>query len=98
MPSCLFDAAVIPDGEGAAELLTGLGHAVEFVKDQYRHCKAILALGAGRAVLEKATIPLDGDDPALILGPGGKPAATKQFVAALAQHRNWDRAMDPPAV
>jgi len=44
-------------------------------------------------------IPLDGDDPALIVAsPGKAAAATKSFVAALAKHRNWDRAMDPPPV
>jgi len=51
MPSCLFDAVVIPEGEVSAEALAALGHALEFVKDQYRHCKAILAVGAGRRLL-----------------------------------------------
>jgi catalase len=99
MPSCLFDAVVIPDGELAAAALRELGHAVDFVKDQYRHCKAMLVLGTGRALLEKAGIPLDGDDPALILAPGGKEAAaTRLFIEAIARHRNWDRALDPPPV
>ena len=99
MPSCLFDAVVVPDGEGSAASLSSLGHAVEFVKDQYRHCKPILALGAGRALLEKADLPLDRDDAALLVSAPGKDApATKAFLAALAKHRNWDRAMDPPPV
>ncbi len=69
------------------------------MKDQYRHCKAILAVGAGRSLLEKATIPLDGDDPALIVAqPAKLAAATKSFMAAIAQHRNWDRAADPPPI
>ena len=33
-----------------------LGHAVEFVKDQYRHCKALFAIGAGDEVLRRAGI------------------------------------------
>jgi catalase len=99
MPSCLFDAVVVPDGEASARALSSLGHAVEFVKDQYRHCKAILALGAGRALLEKAGVPIAADDPALIVVPAAKGGAgTKAFLAALAKHRNWDRAMDPPPV
>lgn len=99
MPSCLFDAVVVPDGEASAGTLSSLGHAVEFVKDQYRHCKAILALGAGQALLEKAALPLNPDDPAVIVVPAGKAGAgTKAFLAALAKHRNWDRAMDPPPV
>src|SRR5690606_14844815 len=46
MPSVLFDAVVIPDGAG--EALASLGHAVEFVRDQYRHCKPILDLGTAK--------------------------------------------------
>jgi catalase len=99
MPSCLFDAVVVPDGDGAAASLAALGHAVEFVRDAYRHCKAILALGGGRALLEKANIPTDEEDPALLVAePGKATAATKAFVAAIAKHRNWDRAVDPPVV
>ncbi|MFL5374677.1 MAG: catalase [Myxococcales bacterium] len=99
MPSCLFDAVVVPDGEEAVSSLAALGHAVEFVRDAYRHCKAILAIGSATALLEKAGIPTDEDDDALIAAdPGKLPAATKTFVAAIARHRNWDRAMDPPAV
>jgi catalase len=98
-PSVLYDAVVIPDGAESTDTLASLGHAVEFVKDQYRHCKAILALGTGRALLEKAMIPLEADDPALILaGPGKGAASMKAFMAAIAKHRNWDRAMDPPPV
>ena len=96
MPSVLFDAVVIPDGTAS---LASLGHAVEFVKDQYRHCKAILAVGAGSALLEKAGISLEEEDPGLIVAEPGKAAAgLKSFIAAVAWHRNWDRAIDPPPV
>jgi catalase len=98
MASCTFDAVVIPDGPVAAKTLSGLGHAVEFVKDQYRHCKAILAVGAGKALLEKAMVPMNADDPALILVPRNSQAATQVFLVAVGKHRNWDRAADPPAV
>ena len=67
MPSCTFDAVVIPGGADSAKTLTTLGQALEFVKDQYRHSKAILTFGAGKSILEKAMIPLDGKDPALIV-------------------------------
>jgi catalase len=99
MASCTVDAVVIPDGPAAAQALCELGHAVDFIKDQYRHCKAILALGAGRALLEKASIPMEADDPALIVAPGGQSrAAIESFMEALAKHRNWNRATDPPPV
>jgi catalase len=99
MPSCLFDAVVVPDGATAAEALCELGHAVEFVRDAYRHCKAILAIGAGEQLLEEAGIVIDEDDLALVVVPAGQgPKGVKGFVQAIAQHRNWDRAMDPPPV
>lgn len=99
MPACLFDAVVVAGGEGAAQALSSLGHALEFVKDHYRHCKTILAVGAARTLLEKAMLPLDGDDPALIVAAQGKAApALQAFLAALARHRNWARALDPPPV
>jgi catalase len=91
LPSVLFDAVVVPDGNGAADQLSLLGHALEFVKDQYRHCKAILALGAGQKVVEGAGVLADPSDWALAQD---LPA----FVKAVARHRNWDRAVDPPRV
>jgi catalase len=99
MPSCLFDAAVIPDGKEGIAAMSQLGHAAEFLKDQYRHCKAILAFGDAHALLEAAGIPAEGDDPALIIAEkDGAAEAIDSFVAALAKHRNWDRAADPPKV
>ena len=56
-PSVLFDAVVLPDGAGAVRALAADGRVLEFLKDQYRHCKPILALGAASALLEKAGIP-----------------------------------------
>lgn len=55
-PEVLFGALVVPDGSGAVQALAGNGHTIEFVKDQFRHCKSILALGAGRELLEMAGI------------------------------------------
>jgi len=99
MPSCLFDAVVVPDGAEAVEALCELGHAVEFVRDAFRHCKPILAVGAARSLLEEAGIVPDEDDPALIVVEGAQAAkAVKAFVQAIARHRNWDRAMDPPPI
>ncbi|MDQ3025179.1 MAG: catalase [Pseudomonadota bacterium] len=99
MASCLFDAMVVADGDGSVQSLCELGHALEFVKDQYRHCKAILALGAGTELLEEAGLPIGEDDAALIVAPpGDSRKALDRFVTAIGKHRNWDRAMDPPIV
>ena len=57
-PSVLFDAVVLPaDGE-AVDALCLNGRALEFVKDQYRHCKTVMALGESSKILRKAGIPL----------------------------------------
>ncbi len=92
MPSVLFDAVIVPDGDAAAEELRSLGQALEFLKDQYRHCKAILMMGAGEAVLGEAGIPLDDESDWAIV------RELPAFMAAVGRHRNWDRAIDPPAV
>jgi catalase len=46
MPSVLFDAVVVPDG-ASAKALEKLGHALEFVRDQYRHSALILSDAPG---------------------------------------------------
>jgi len=92
MPSVLFDAVVVPDGDGAADELTTLGQVREFLRDQFRHGKAILMLGAGERVVAEAGVPVnDGSDWALVRD-------IDTFIAALGRHRNWERPTDPPRV
>jgi catalase len=104
MPAVLFDAVVIPDGEDAIEQLTVDGRTLEFLKDQYRHCKPILAIGDGGAdALALAGIPkalLSGDaDPGLVLTTADDIASgTEAFVTALGQHRHFARETNPPRV
>ncbi len=102
-PSVVFDAMVLPDGAAAVERLGADGRTLEFLKDQYRHCKPILVLGASASLLEKAGIPPklpDGKaDRGLIVAAAGKgKAALDSFVSALAGHRTFERESDPPIV
>ena len=101
MPSVLFDAMVLPDGAAAVATLGADGRALEFLKDQYRHCKPILVLGAASALIEKAgvpkTLPTGQPDPGLILAVPGDRAFTA-FTTALASHRVFARETDPPRV
>jgi len=96
-PSVLWDGVVVPGGDAA---LAALGQAVDFVKDQYRHCKAIAVLGAESALVERAmlpaTLPDGSDDRGLVMAASGDVAAA--FIAALARHRHFERETDPPAV
>ena len=99
-PSFLFDALVLPDGVKAVEKLARNAATLEYVKDQFRHCKTILALGASRRLLEIAGVAgRVGKDPGLISAEAGKATqATAAFVAALAAHRHPSRDSDPPRV
>jgi len=99
-PSVLYDGVVLPDGAAAVEALLANGQALEFVKDQYRHCKTILAFGGAAAILRAAGIPEtlpDGTaDPGLVVDATG--AGPDVFIAALAKHRHFARETDPPRV
>ncbi len=100
-PSVLFDALVLPDGAAAADALGKVGHALEFIKDTYRHCKPILALGSGERLLDAAgipkTLPGGGDDPGILRIADVRRAA-QAFTAAIARHRHFERYSDPPRV
>ncbi len=100
-PAVLFDAVALPDGTKAIEALLKDGHTLEFLKDQYRHGKTILALGTSSTLLTGAgiatTLPSGAKDPGILsLGTDGFNA--KAFIAAVARHRHPVRDMDPPLV
>jgi catalase len=102
-PGFLFDALILPDGLEAVAALAQDGHTMEFIKDQFRHCKSILALGASRELLVKAGLPVSLDKSlaqggtGLILAEAGEmKGAIAAFIASMARHRHFGREMDPP--
>ena len=101
-PSVLYDAVVLPAGAAAVRQLRSDGRTLEFIKDQYRHCKSILALGEGSQFLEACGItpmlPTGEPDPGLIVATTDDDAAGDAFVAAIAAHRHFARETDPPRV
>ncbi|MGE4336545.1 MAG: catalase [Pigmentiphaga sp.] len=97
-PSVLFDAVVVPDGDAAVEALAANGLALEFLRDQYRHGKPILAIGIAQSVLQQAGIPCEAPDPGLILAEADNAETLASFTAALENHRYPERESDPPAV
>ncbi|NML61229.1 catalase [Massilia sp. RP-1-19] len=101
--SVLYDAVVVPDGQDAVTALSRDAHALDFVREQYRHCKPILVLGAGAGLLAKASVPpalADGSDDPGLLGAHGEDLkqALAAFKEALATHRSFGRETDPPMV
>jgi catalase len=103
VPAVLYDALLVPSGREAIKTLGNLGHAAEFVKEQYRHCKPILVLGAGQDLVENAGVPLTlstGEpDPGVLKFPDEHvEEALALFAEAIAKHRHFAREMDPPRV
>jgi catalase len=99
-PSVTFDAVVLPPGAGAMAALLDDGRAVEFVRDQYRHCKPIYAIGDGADALDAFGIPVDladgTADPGIVIGDDAR--GIDRFVAAIAAHRHFARETNPPRV
>ncbi|XVK59619.1 catalase HPII [Variovorax sp. W6] len=104
-PSVMFDAVLVPAGADSAAALAGMGDAVHFVLEAYRHCKAICTVGEGARLL--STLGIDENTPpddapagvvvaeTPVTNLGDSTAATgiaQRFVAAIAKHRHWDRA------
>jgi catalase len=100
-PAVLYDALVLPDGAAAVDALRTDGRVLEFIKDQYRHSKPILALGASRRLLDAcgipATLPDGRPDPGLLVASKAM-EAVDAFVTAIAKHRHLARETDPPRV
>jgi catalase len=101
-PSVLFDGLILPDGVEAIEQLARDGRSLEFLKDQFRHCKTILALGASTQLLDKVGIDYlrlgGGEDPGLIAVDSAEALDPRSFIAALAKHRHPARDTDPPPI
>jgi catalase len=105
-PAVLFDGVILPDGKnphGADTEDAPLASeaVLDFVRDQYRHCKTLLAQGRGARVLEEAGIAQtlgNGErDPGVIVVDGdgdGDGGGGDRFIAALGKHRHWDRDQD----
>jgi len=91
--SVLFDAVYVPDGQQSANALQAEPDAILFINEAYKHCKAIAADGAGAKLLNATNAGMKS--------PGNKEGAKtngvlvdgspKSFIAAIAQHRFWER-------
>jgi catalase len=97
-PAVLYDAVALPGGGAAVSKLSADGRVLEFIKDQYRHCKPILVFGESTKLLAACGIALDTPDPGIVISADAKPAGITHFVSAIAKHRHFDRETDPPRV
>ena len=98
MPSPLWDAVVV---DTSADALARIGPAVEFIKEQYRHCKTIFVLGGSVALLAAAGIEPTPDDAGFIELAAGEDvtgAAMARFIKAVGRHKHYERERDPSPV
>jgi catalase len=100
-PAVLYDALVLPDGPDAVNTLGSDGRTLEFIKDQYRHCKPILASGAGAQLLDACGIdtalPNGQPDSGVLVGADAG-EMSDAFVTSIAKHRHFAREADPPRI
>lgn len=100
--SVLFDAVLVPGGAACADELSRLGLAVHFVLEAYKHCKPLCAINEGTSLLSTLGFSLSTQKdtavtvptPGVMLADSGKAMEgqiSSEFIAALAQHRHWDR-------
>ena len=97
MPSPMWDAMVV---DASADALAKVGPAVEFVKEQFRHCKAMLLVGSTPALLAAAGIDAPADAGFIDAKARGLAArdAVDAFVQAVAKHKHYEREKDPSPV
>ena len=97
----LFDGLVLPDGTAGVEQLGAQVEVMDFISNQYRHGKTILALGAAKTLLAKAgvaTTMANGEpDPGLLVAAGAQAeSAATAFITALGKHRHPAREANAP--
>ncbi|WP_426101330.1 catalase [Massilia sp. TSP1-1-2] len=102
-PSVLYDGLIVPDGGEMAGILGMDANVLNFLREQYRHGKPLLAVGSGVELLVSAGVALDlpddTDDPGLIIVDGADSAAgLEMFKDVLAGQRVYARETDPPRV
>jgi len=95
-PAVLWDAVVLPGGDAGVDALSQLGHTVDFVKDQYRHGKPILAVGEGTRLLTQADVPAQAAGVVVTMPTAELGPAVKGFVKLLAGRRCYERETEQP--
>jgi catalase len=98
-PSVLWDAVVLPAADVAA--LAADDHVIEFLMQQWRHNKAILAPRSAAPLLAAAGITAETAPGLIAVGDDALADAADAFMRLVAEHRAFDRfngnAMLPPA-
>ena len=95
----LGGGSLVVDGEAGVKALAADARALDNVRDTVRHCKPLLVLAAGVALLKAAGVPEpDGSGVSPFLAGADPAKAIDAFVTALGGPRNFARETDPPRV
>jgi len=92
--SVLFDAVFVPGGKASAEALCADANAVLFVKEAYKHGKAIAASDEGHLLLATAAASagapdgdFQGEGVIAVSGKSVNSGFARRFATAIGQHR-----------
>ena len=85
--SVMYDAVYVPGGPESVSALIGEEKARRFVRQAYDHGKALGASGEGTDLFQSVGV---GEAPGIVVDKGGNDGV-KSFIAAIAQHRHWNR-------
>ena len=92
--SVLYDAVYVPGGVNSVATLAGEPDAVHFLNEAFKHCKAIAAHADAKQVLEATyfgkKLSSKIQEEGLLVNKDVK-ALAKDFIAAVAKHRFWER-------
>jgi catalase len=86
LPSVAFDAVFVPGGAASIKALSTDGVALHYVLEAYTHLKAIALHGEAKQLLDVLKLEADAG---LIVEADAK--LIKPFIAAIGQHRVWER-------
>jgi catalase len=96
--SVLYDAVFVPGGESSIAVLREIPAAVEFVREAYGHAKPIGATNEGTSFLESLE-GIDSDGSGVVTAEAREPdeleSFATEFIAAIQQHRHFDRPGQP---
>jgi catalase len=95
-PGVLFDGLVLPDGASGVKLLGTRVEVMDFISNQVRHGKTVLALGTSKGLIRQAgmasTLANGKPDPGILLEDAANAEqAAKAFISALGKHRHPER-------
>ncbi|MDT5063166.1 MAG: catalase [Acidobacteriota bacterium] len=92
--SVVYDAVFVPGGKQSVGALMKEMDAIHFVNEAFKHCKAIAAVGEGVDFIRDTFAGKAKNDKGVILSKDIAGETAKNFIKAIAEHRNWDREME----